>query len=119
LQHRERGILDLIHGEEIAARLLRSATVSGYRSLGMEGGSLAVGEPADFFTLDMNDLAILGVDRESLASQVVFAAGRSAIRDVAVSGRMVMRDGVHPLGNVIRESCRDVQRRFASDSKII
>lgn len=113
LQRRERGVLDTIHGEEIGARLLRSATESGYRALGVQGGSLAVGEPADFFTLDLNDAAILGVDGESLAAQVVFAAGRSAIRDVAVQGRMVLQDGQHRLEEEIRTRYCEVQQRFS------
>jgi formimidoylglutamate deiminase len=113
LQRRERGILDTIHGEEIATRLLRSATASGYRALGVAGGSLAVGEPADFFTVDLKDAAILGVDKESLAAQTVFGVGRSAIRDVAVQGRLVLRDGRHGLEEEICGRYCGVQKRFS------
>jgi len=116
LQRRERGILDTIHGEEIASRLLRSATASGYHALGMTGGSLAVGEAADFFTVDVNDVAILGIDKESLAAQTVFGVGRSAICDVAVQGRLVMRDGHHALGEEIRTRYRGVQERFSKQA---
>jgi formimidoylglutamate deiminase len=112
LQHRERGILDSINGEEIAARLLQSATASGYGALGIAGGSLAVGEPADFFTVDMDDMAILGMDRDSLAAQTVFNVGRGAIRDVAVQGRLVIEDGRHPQDQEISTSYRAVQERF-------
>jgi formimidoylglutamate deiminase len=112
LQHRERGILDGLNGEEIANRLLQSATASGYRALGIAGGSLAAGESADFFTVDMDDAAILGIDRESLAAQTVFNVGRSAIRDVGVQGCLVIEDGRHPLDQEISTSYRAVQRRF-------
>jgi formimidoylglutamate deiminase len=112
LQQRERGILDNIHGEEISARLLRSATACGYRSLGIDGGSLAPGEPADFFTVDLDDLAVLGMDRASLAAQTVFSVGRSAIRDVAVQGCLAISDGRHPLDHEIRTRYREVQHRF-------
>jgi formimidoylglutamate deiminase len=113
LQRRERGILDSIDGEEIAARLFHSATVSGYCALGLSGGDLVAGEPADFFTVDLDDLAILGVDAESLTAQAVFALGRSAIRDVAVQGRLVVEDGRHKSGDEIRACYRAVQQRFS------
>jgi formimidoylglutamate deiminase len=114
LQQRERGILDQFPPHDIATRLLHSATVSGYRSLGLNGGSLAPGEPADFFTIDLEDLAILGADQASLTSQAVFALGRSAIRDVAVDGRLVIADGRHPEAAEIRARYLRVQQRFSA-----
>ena len=116
LLKRERGILDTIDGEEISSRLLRSATASGYRALGLGGGSLALGEPADFFTVDLNDAAILGVDRGSLAAQMVFGVGRSAIRDVAVQGRLVLMEGKHQVDKEIRARYRNVQERFSKQA---
>lgn len=115
LAQRQRGILDNLRDEEIAPRLLRSATATGYRALGLSGGNLAPGEPADFFTLDLNDAALLGTDAASLASQAVFAAGRVAIRDIAVAGRLVIQDGQHALDEEIRERYRAVQRRFIKE----
>jgi formimidoylglutamate deiminase len=109
---RERGILDSIHGEPIADRLLHSATSTGYHALGLEGGRLAPGESADFFTAGLDDLAILGADCTSLASQAVFALGRSAIRDVAVAGKLIIEDGRHPMAAEIRSSYRRVLQRF-------
>jgi formimidoylglutamate deiminase len=114
LLRRERGILDNADGE-IAHRLLNSATAAGYRALGLPGGNLAPGEPADFFTLDLNDAALLGTDAGSLASQAVFAAGRAAVRDVAVAGRLVMEDGRHAQDEEIRERYRAVQKRFVME----
>ena len=76
--------------------------------------SHAPGEPADFFTIDLEDLAILGADQTSLASQAVFAMGRSAIRDVAVDGRLVIADGRHPQAAEIRSRYLRVQQRFSA-----
>lgn len=117
LSQRERGILDGIDGWPIADRLLKSATNSGYRALGLSGGSLAPGEYADFFTVDLNDLALLGSDDVTLAAQVIFSAGRSAIRDAAVAGRFVMQDGFHPLTEEIQGRYRTVQKRYMSQSE--
>lgn len=112
LAQRERGILDQIDDQDIATRLLRSATNSGYRALGLSGGSLAPGEPADFFTADLNDLALLGADQRSLPAQAVFALSRAAIRDVAVAGEVIIRDNQHPHAEDIRTRYRQVQQRF-------
>jgi len=115
LVRQERGILDGVRGEEIAHRLLKSTTAAGYRALGLRGGNLAPGEPADFFTVDLNDVALLGTDAASLASQAVFAVGRAAICDVAVAGRLVMEEGRHAMDEEIRERYRAVQKRFVEE----
>lgn len=118
LQQQERGILDQFPPLDIAARLFHSATASGYRSLGINGGTLAPGEPADFFTIDLEDLAILGVDQSSLVSQATFALGRSAIRDVAVDGLLVIAEGRHPLAAEIRARYLRVQQRFSAQEAL-
>lgn len=112
LLKRERGILDGIDGVEVGARLLRSATAEGYRSLGLPGGSLRAGEAADFFTVDLNDVSLMGMDAETLASQAVFAAHRAAIRDVAIGGQLRLTDGKHENEEEIRASFGDVLKRF-------
>lgn len=117
LVQRERGILDAIDGQEIGARLLRSATMSGYRALGVQGGALATGEPADFFTADLDDLALMGTDAATLASQAVFGMSRAAVRDVAVAGRLVLRDGQHAVAEEIRTRYKGVQQRFQAEGQ--
>jgi formimidoylglutamate deiminase len=114
LERRQRGILDNINNEALAARLFRSATVSGYRALGINGGNLAQGEPADFLTVSLDDMAILGLDAESLTEQAVFALGRSAIRDVAVQGKLIIEDSQHKFGDEIRSRYKAVQQRFTN-----
>jgi formimidoylglutamate deiminase len=122
LAQQQRGILDASAREGWAAKqpagdaLFRSASASGYAALRLNGGSLSVGQPADFFTIDLDDLAILGVDRETLASQAVFAVSRSAVRDVAVQGRIVIQDGCHVEADDIRSRYRSVQQRYQSST---
>jgi formimidoylglutamate deiminase len=119
LIHRERGILDGVTGN-IGPHLLHCATAWGYSSLGfnLKAGSLHPGrsQSADFFTADLNDLALLGADRQSLATQAVFALGRSAIRDVAVAGKLILIDGQHPEAESIRTRYKQVQRQFAQEA---
>ena len=117
LLHRERGILDGIHGE-VGSYLLHCATASGYSALGLNGGLLHPGlaQPADFFTADLNDLALLGADKQSLPTQAAFALSRTAIRDVAVAGKLVLIDGHHPQEETIRLRYQSIQRQFAQEA---
>ena len=118
LKARERGILDGIGGEAIGARLLRGATRNGYRALGLAGGTLAPGELADFFTADLSDMALLGMYTTALPEQAVFALSRAAVRDVAVAGQLVLRDGQHASSEEIRARYKDVQRRFVQGEDV-
>jgi formimidoylglutamate deiminase len=118
LRDQQRGVLDGSARESwastraIETSLFGAATANGYAALGLDGGTLAVGKPADFFTVDLEDLSILGADAESLESQAVFALSKSAVCDVAVQGRLVVRDGRHAHDEDIRRQYLEVQRRF-------
>ncbi len=68
----------------------------GARSLGSEAGTLAVGRPADFITIDLNDVSIAGTTQETVKSDLVFSLQSRAVRDVYVGGRPIVEDGVHP-----------------------
>jgi formimidoylglutamate deiminase len=118
LRDQQRGILDAAAREDwakkepIEALLLRSASTNGYAALGLPGGNLANGDPADFFTVDLNDLSILGADAASLASQAVFSLAKSAVRDVAVQGKLILENGRHAGAGEIRAKYRAVQRKY-------
>jgi formimidoylglutamate deiminase len=120
LRDQQRGILDGSARPDwktqaaIGPHLLQAATRNGYAALGINAGALAVGEPADFFTVDLDDLAILGIDPESLAAQAVFAVDRAAVREVAVQGKLIVEDGHHPLEEEIRTRYKAAQRLYAS-----
>jgi formimidoylglutamate deiminase len=122
LRDQKRGILDASSanesgsGEAIESLLFRSASANGYKALDLAGGSLVVGEPADFFTVDLNDLSILGMDPESLVSQAVFSLAKAAVRDVAVQGRLILENGRHSGAGEIRARYRRVQKRFQEHS---
>ncbi|MFP2908527.1 formimidoylglutamate deiminase, partial [Pyxidicoccus sp. 3LFB2] len=51
----------------------------------------------DFFTVDLHHPSLTGASPESLLAAIVFGADKAAVREVAVAGRMVVRDGRHPL----------------------
>ena len=95
LTRRQRVILDEIHDQELSARLFECATTSGAKSLMIPGGELKVGFPADFFTVDLSDPCIAGNSPDDLLSLIVFSLTRSAISEVAVGGRLLVRDHSH------------------------
>jgi formimidoylglutamate deiminase len=101
LADQQRAVLDQIGDEPIAARLFACATLNGARALHVPSGNIAPGSYADFFTVDLRDPSIAGNSREDLLPSLVFGLDRTAIRDVAVNGRLIVRDGKHPLADEI------------------
>jgi formimidoylglutamate deiminase len=79
----------------LARRLFDCATVSGAQSIGFGGGKLEPGAPADFFTIDLNDLSIAGCAVEDLLANIVFSLSRTAVRDVVVAGKQIVTNGLH------------------------
>ena len=114
LKRQRRVLLDGIEGEDMAARLFRYATVGGARSLHMNTGLLELGRPADFFSVDLQDVSIAGVVPEELLPMIVFSLERTAVRDVVMNGRAVVTDGRHALADEIVSRYREVARRTAS-----
>ena len=79
----------------LARRLFDCATINGAESIGFDGGKLEAGAPADFFTIDLDDLSIAGCSVEDLLANVVFSLSRTAVRDVVVAGRQIVKDARH------------------------
>jgi formimidoylglutamate deiminase len=73
----------------LAARLFECATVNGAKAIGFNGGKLEAGAPADFFTVDLNDLSIAGASPDDLLANIVFSLARTAIREVVVNGKQL------------------------------
>jgi formimidoylglutamate deiminase len=116
LARQQRAILDQIGEQTLASRLFDCATVHGARALGVSAGELAEGFPADFFTVDLNDVSIAGHSGSDLLPLAVFSLGRSAIRDVMVNGRWVVRDQRHPLQEEIVSRFKDLHRKLWGSS---
>jgi formimidoylglutamate deiminase len=116
LQQQKRAVLDQVGGMGLAARLFDCATVDGARSLGVAGGELKAGAFADFFTVDLNDLSIAGNTAEDMLPILVFSLNRSAIRDVVVGGRMIVRDQRHVQQEEIVGRYRELHKKVWADS---
>jgi formimidoylglutamate deiminase len=80
----------------IGAQLFRDALEGGARALGRPIGRLAPGFRADFLVLERDLPTLVGLEDDALLDALVFAGNRNPVRDVAVGGRWVVRDGHHP-----------------------
>lgn len=117
LQQQKRAILDRREGKSLAASLFECATIHGARSLGVSGGDLKPGDFADFFTVDLNDLSIAGHSAEDLLPIIVFSLNRSAIRDVVVNGKMILKDRKHLLRDEIVGRYKEVHQKVWSSAQ--
>lgn len=111
LEQQQRAILDQIAAKPLASRLFDCATLHGARALALPGGDLTAGSFADFFTVDLNDLSIAGDSAEDLLPNLVFSLSRSAIRDVVVNGRFILRDQQHAHQDDIISRYKEVHRK--------
>jgi formimidoylglutamate deiminase len=112
LNQQQRAILDQIYEESLSARLFDCATLNGARALNVPAGALSAGLSADFVTLDRNDPSIAGHSAEDLLPMLTFGLNRSAIRDVFVNGRQILRDGRHALEEEIVAKYKEVHQRI-------
>ena len=111
LQYLQRAVLDGRQGEPLPSLLFDFATKSGAKSLHVETGSLQPGKPADFFTVDLADCSIAGSLPDELLTNIVFSMSRSAVCDVAVSGRIIINQKRHAMQDEIVEAFHRVQQR--------
>lgn len=114
LQQQKRAILDQPATKSLAARLFESATIHGARALAVPSGELKPGAFADFFTVDLNDISIAGNSADDLLPIIVFSLNRSAIRDVVVNGKTVLRDHKHVLHDEIVSRYKEVHSKIWS-----
>ena len=98
----------------LACRLFACATRHGAASLHAPGGRLEPGRAADFCTIDLDDPALAGADAATLPATLVFAAGRSCIRDVVIGGRRIVSHSRHSQQAEIVADFRELQRKLWS-----
>jgi formiminoglutamate deiminase len=81
-----------------AEDLLRAATSAGHASLGWpEAGDIAPGAWADLVTVSLDSVRTAGARPELALEAAIFGATAADVRNVVISGRDVVRDGVHLL----------------------
>ena len=98
----------------VAPTLLRMGTGHGAAALHAHTGAIEAGREADFITLGLNDLSIIGATPDTLDAVVALSAQPTAVRDVWVAGRQVISDGVHKETAEISDRYRKVVARLWS-----
>lgn len=115
LQKTERAVLTMDHDEgpgALAARLFECATIAGSESIGATTGSQAEAQPADYFTVDLNDPSIAGSSPDTLLSNLIFSGSRAAVREVVVAGKTIVQDGRHSDQEEIVQRFVELQKRL-------
>lgn len=84
--------------DALAARLLDAGTAQGARALGLDGGRIAPGAPADLVAVDLHAVPLRGARP---LPAIVFAGHPGLVRDVWVDGRRVVTDGRHAAAEAI------------------
>lgn len=90
--------------------LLSMLTENGWRSLGGQGGQIAVGQPSDLIAIDLNHLSLAGSDPQNLALDLVFSASRDAVSDVWCRGVEIVNDRHH---RAEIQAAEDLRRVFS------
>jgi formimidoylglutamate deiminase len=110
LRKLERAVLDTIDDSGLPQRLFDCATIHGAASVGAPGGSLLAGSVADFFTVDLDDPSIAGTSSDELLASIVFGLSKTAIREVAVNGKLRVEAGRHPMQEAIVRDYSELMR---------
>lgn len=88
-------------GHWSAAELLTAATVNGHAALGFpDGGMLVPGARADLVSVRLDTVRTAGVPAWAAVEAVVFAASACDVHSVVSSGRQIVTEGRHVLGDV-------------------
>ncbi len=114
LSQQQRAILDQIDHQSLSARLFHCATINGAHALHCNTGTLAPHACADFITIDRNHPSIAGNTAADLLPMLTFGLQRSAVRDVFVGGKQVLRDGHHALEEEIISRYQSLHRKLWS-----
>ena len=94
LAHQARNVLASDAHPSTARRLFEATVAGGAQAMGITQG-LAIGNPADFVTLNVNHPALQGRSGDQLLDNWVFAARGNCIDTVWKRGRMVVSGGRH------------------------
>jgi formimidoylglutamate deiminase len=99
-------------GHDLTQRLFAMTTKEGARSLRLPVGEVAIGRPADFVSIDLDDPSVAGGEPDALLDQLLFSAERSAVREVFVQGKAIVHEGRHDAQTDIVDRFAKLQKRL-------
>jgi len=114
LQKMERAVLAEGVGVKsaLAAQLFECATINGGKSINAPIAAQQNDEPADFFTVDLNDPSLAGAGEDDLIAHIVFSLSKTAVKDVVVAGKRIVENGNHVQQEEIVERFKALQKKL-------
>jgi formimidoylglutamate deiminase len=116
LRKKRRVVLTTRKESHAGTRLWAETAECGARAIGQAAGAIAVGRRADWVVLDSEHPSMAGAAVETTLDHLLFAAAATAIRDVMVAGRWVVRGGRHPVEGRLAAPFAALMQRLALDS---
>jgi formimidoylglutamate deiminase len=110
LRDRRRARLSPVNGS-VGLSLYSGALAGGARASGRKIGAISPGHSADLVTLDLDHPALVARSGAALIDSATFAAREMPVREVRVGGKLVVEEGRHVHGEVIRQRFASVMRR--------
>lgn len=95
LTHRTRNVLAGGAEKSTGRALFERAARGGAQALQHNMGAIEVGKRADIVLLDREHHSMLGRSQDNALDAWIFSGGNSAVRDVYVGGRLLVKDREH------------------------
>ena len=115
LRKQRRGVLATAEESHVGTLLWREAALHGAQAIGQATGALAVGRRADWLVLDGEHPTLAGASLDTTLDRMLFAGADTAIRDVMVAGRWVVKGRRHSADDNLRENFGRVVAKLAAD----
>jgi formimidoylglutamate deiminase len=113
LRKKRRAVLATRGDSHVGTRLWRDAARHGAEAIGQPAGLIEVGRRADWLVLDGEHPSLAGASTDGALDHLLFAGADTAIRDVMVAGRWVVRDRRHAAEDALRPRFLDLMKRLA------
>lgn len=99
------------HGSSAAA-LFEAALAGGQSATAQALGAIAVGNRADFLTLDPESPALLGIPSDKLLDALIFSSPDARFSEVFVAGRQVLKVGQTTPAWAVSDSWQQIKKDF-------
>ena len=113
LSLRRRAVLASERLPSVGRSLYQTAARGGAQALGIDGGEIRRGAPADFVVMDAEHPALYGKSRDALLDAAIFASGRNPVKSVWVGGEQIVRDGQHPAREAVFSRFKAVMKSLS------
>jgi len=111
LQLNQRAVVSGPDVNSVGRNLWSKATEGGNQSLGANAGVISEGKSADFVIIDLEQPSLASKSEDKLLDSLIFSShANSAIKDVIVGGKLVLRDYKHPLEEQVANQFKQVMR---------